>query len=97
MLITCLIQLIQLQDERTVIGKDLFKKETNIQLFVGLKVQLSTGILLLQLFCKSVIPVCCLCSNELFLSHLLSANDVSYLILQCTCLISLCYDNFGTS
>ncbi|KAJ8299880.1 hypothetical protein KUTeg_021399 [Tegillarca granosa] len=31
------------QDEYTVIGKNLFKKETNIQTFVGLKVELSTG------------------------------------------------------
>lgn len=31
------------QDEYTVIGKNLFKKETNIQTFVGLKVELSSG------------------------------------------------------
>lgn len=30
-------------DDYSVIGRSLFKKETNIQLFVGLKVQLSTG------------------------------------------------------
>ncbi|XP_047391000.1 selenocysteine-specific elongation factor [Sciurus carolinensis] len=30
-------------DDHNVIGRSLFKKETNIQLFVGLKVQLSTG------------------------------------------------------
>ncbi|XP_054443460.1 selenocysteine-specific elongation factor isoform X2 [Pteronotus mesoamericanus] len=30
-------------DNYSVIGRSLFKKETNIQLFVGLKVQLSTG------------------------------------------------------
>ncbi|TVK90555.1 Selenocysteine-specific elongation factor [Bagarius yarrelli] len=30
-------------DDYTVIGKNLFKKETNLQLFVGLKVTLSTG------------------------------------------------------
>ncbi len=30
-------------DEMTVIGKALFKKETNMDLFVGLKVTLSTG------------------------------------------------------
>jgi len=30
-------------DDNTIIGKDLFKKETRIDLFVGLKVQLSTG------------------------------------------------------
>ncbi|XP_024435965.2 selenocysteine-specific elongation factor isoform X2 [Desmodus rotundus] len=30
-------------DNYNVIGRSLFKKETNIQLFVGLKVQLSTG------------------------------------------------------
>lgn len=30
-------------DETTVIGKALFKKETNIDLFVGMKVTLSTG------------------------------------------------------
>jgi len=35
--------LLQLHDERTVIGKTLFKKETKIQAFLGLKVQLSTG------------------------------------------------------
>lgn len=31
------------QDEFTLIGKNLFKKETNIQSFVGLKVTLSSG------------------------------------------------------
>ncbi|XP_026905616.2 selenocysteine-specific elongation factor isoform X2 [Acinonyx jubatus] len=30
-------------DDHSVIGRSLFKKETNIQLFVGLKVHLSTG------------------------------------------------------
>jgi selenocysteine-specific elongation factor len=30
-------------DENTLIGRSLFKKETNVELFVGLKVQLSTG------------------------------------------------------
>ncbi|XP_063071281.1 selenocysteine-specific elongation factor [Engraulis encrasicolus] len=30
-------------DDYTVIGRNLFKKETNLQLFVGLKVSLSTG------------------------------------------------------
>lgn len=30
-------------DDYSVIGRSLFKKETNIQLFVGLKVHLSTG------------------------------------------------------
>ena len=30
-------------DEQTVIGRSLFKKETNIEMFVGLKVHLSTG------------------------------------------------------
>lgn len=33
----------QVMDDYSVIGRSLFKKETNIQLFVGLKVQLSTG------------------------------------------------------
>ncbi|XP_019623782.1 PREDICTED: selenocysteine-specific elongation factor-like [Branchiostoma belcheri] len=33
----------RMTDEYTVIGRSLFKKETNIQLFVGLKVKLSTG------------------------------------------------------
>ncbi|XP_028680079.1 selenocysteine-specific elongation factor [Erpetoichthys calabaricus] len=33
----------RVSDEYTVIGRNLFKKETNIQLFVGLKVTLSTG------------------------------------------------------
>ena len=32
-----------MSDEYTIIGRALFKKETNIQLFTGLKVQLSTG------------------------------------------------------
>ena len=43
---------LQLHDERTIIGKTLFKKETKIQAFLGLKVQLSTGCLpsLLTLF-----------------------------------------------
>ena len=30
-------------DETTIIGKGLFKKETNMDLFVGMKVTLSTG------------------------------------------------------
>lgn len=33
----------QVIDDYSVIGRSLFKKETNIQLFVGLKVHLSTG------------------------------------------------------
>lgn len=33
----------QVIDDYNVIGRSLFKKETNIQLFVGLKVYLSTG------------------------------------------------------
>ena len=33
----------RMNDEYTVIGKDLFKKETNIDLFTNLKVSLSTG------------------------------------------------------
>lgn len=33
----------QVIDDHSVIGRSLFKKETNIQLFVGLKVHLSTG------------------------------------------------------
>lgn len=33
----------QVTDDYTVIGRNLFKKETNLQLFVGLKVKLSTG------------------------------------------------------
>ena len=37
---------IQVQDERTIIGKALFKKETRIELFVSMKVELSTGIML---------------------------------------------------
>ena len=35
--------LCQVTDDYTVIGRSLFKKETNLQLFVGLKVALSTG------------------------------------------------------
>lgn len=34
---------LQVSDDYTVIGRNLFKKETNLQLFVGLKVTLSTG------------------------------------------------------
>lgn len=34
---------LQVSDDYTVIGRSLFKKETNLQLFVGLKVTLSTG------------------------------------------------------
>lgn len=30
-------------DEYSIIGRGLFKKETNLQTFVGLKVKLSTG------------------------------------------------------
>lgn len=33
----------QVTDDCSVIGRNLFKKETNLQLFVGLKVTLSTG------------------------------------------------------
>ncbi|XP_044108819.1 selenocysteine-specific elongation factor isoform X1 [Neovison vison] len=33
----------RVMDDHSVIGRSLFKKETNIQLFVGLKVNLSTG------------------------------------------------------
>lgn len=33
----------QVMDDHSVIGRSLFKKETSIQLFVGLKVHLSTG------------------------------------------------------
>lgn len=33
----------QVADDYTVIGRSLFKKETNLQLFLGLKVTLSTG------------------------------------------------------
>ncbi|XP_026579128.1 selenocysteine-specific elongation factor [Pseudonaja textilis] len=36
-------QVERLSDDYSVIGRSLFKKETNIQMFVGLKVKLSTG------------------------------------------------------
>ncbi|KAM5279842.1 selenocysteine-specific elongation factor isoform 5-T5 [Ctenodactylus gundi] len=36
-------ELIEAMDDYSVIGRSLFKKETNIQLFVGLRVHLSTG------------------------------------------------------
>ncbi|KAM7402038.1 hypothetical protein PAMP_017309 [Pampus punctatissimus] len=36
-------QVDRVTDDYTVIGRSLFKKETNLQLFVGLKVTLSTG------------------------------------------------------
>ncbi|KAG5838345.1 hypothetical protein ANANG_G00222760 [Anguilla anguilla] len=36
-------QVERVMDDYTVIGRNLFKKETNLQLFVGLKVKLSTG------------------------------------------------------
>ncbi|XP_068171441.1 selenocysteine-specific elongation factor isoform X2 [Antennarius striatus] len=36
-------QVERVTDDYTVIGRTLFKKETNLQLFVGLKVMLSTG------------------------------------------------------
>ncbi|CAL8335559.1 unnamed protein product [Lota lota] len=36
-------QVERVTDDYTVIGRSLFKKETNLQLFVGLKVALSTG------------------------------------------------------
>lgn len=38
-----LLSAAQVTDDYTVIGRNLFKKETNLQLFVGLKVTLSTG------------------------------------------------------
>jgi selenocysteine-specific elongation factor len=34
-------------DDNTIIGKDLFKKETDINIFVGLKIVLETGKLFL--------------------------------------------------
>uniref|UniRef100_A0A4W2FI42 Eukaryotic elongation factor, selenocysteine-tRNA specific n=1 Tax=Bos indicus x Bos taurus TaxID=30522 RepID=A0A4W2FI42_BOBOX len=37
------IPALKVLDDHSVIGRSLFKKETNIQLFVGLRVQLSTG------------------------------------------------------
>uniref|UniRef100_A0A8C0D8P0 Eukaryotic elongation factor, selenocysteine-tRNA specific n=1 Tax=Balaenoptera musculus TaxID=9771 RepID=A0A8C0D8P0_BALMU len=37
------IPTLKVMDDYSVIGRSLFKKETNIQLFVGLKVHLSTG------------------------------------------------------
>uniref|UniRef100_A0A8D1E9Z2 Eukaryotic elongation factor, selenocysteine-tRNA specific n=2 Tax=Sus scrofa TaxID=9823 RepID=A0A8D1E9Z2_PIG len=37
------IPALKVMDDYSVIGRSLFKKETNIQLFVGLKVHLSTG------------------------------------------------------
>uniref|UniRef100_A0A3Q3XCU8 Tr-type G domain-containing protein n=1 Tax=Mola mola TaxID=94237 RepID=A0A3Q3XCU8_MOLML len=37
------IPALKVTDDYTVIGRNLFKKETNLQLFVGLKVTLSTG------------------------------------------------------
>uniref|UniRef100_A0A7N5P071 Eukaryotic elongation factor, selenocysteine-tRNA specific n=1 Tax=Ailuropoda melanoleuca TaxID=9646 RepID=A0A7N5P071_AILME len=37
------IPALKVMDDHSVIGRSLFKKETNIQLFVGLKVSLSTG------------------------------------------------------
>uniref|UniRef100_A0A8C6A3J1 Eukaryotic elongation factor, selenocysteine-tRNA specific n=1 Tax=Marmota marmota marmota TaxID=9994 RepID=A0A8C6A3J1_MARMA len=37
------IPALKAMDDYSVIGRSLFKKETNIQLFVGLRVQLSTG------------------------------------------------------
>lgn len=36
-------QVERVTDDYTVIGRNLFKKETNLQLFVGLKITLSTG------------------------------------------------------
>ncbi|XP_074522424.1 selenocysteine-specific elongation factor [Halichoeres trimaculatus] len=36
-------QVERVTDDYTLIGRNLFKKETNLQLFVGLKVKLSTG------------------------------------------------------
>ncbi|XP_022081004.1 selenocysteine-specific elongation factor-like [Acanthaster planci] len=33
----------RMMDEYSIIGRSLFKKETNLQIFVGLKVELSTG------------------------------------------------------
>uniref|UniRef100_A0A8V1AE48 Eukaryotic elongation factor, selenocysteine-tRNA specific n=1 Tax=Gallus gallus TaxID=9031 RepID=A0A8V1AE48_CHICK len=37
------IPALKVMDDYSVIGRSLFKKETNIQIFVGLKVKLSTG------------------------------------------------------
>ena len=37
------VVMLQVQDEYTLIGKGLFKKETNMQLFVGLKLERSSN------------------------------------------------------
>lgn len=34
---------LQMHDDHSVIGKSLFKKETKMEAFIGLKVNLSTG------------------------------------------------------
>lgn len=46
----------QVQDNRTIIGKALFKKETRIEMFVSMKVELSTGIACLSL---------CVCNDNM--------------------------------
>ena len=59
--------ILQLHDERTVIGKTLFKKETKIQAFLGLKVHLSTGIYSLNTdTCRP--SVLCNRGNEVYIS-----------------------------
>ena len=43
--LTVVFGITQIHDNRTVIGRSLFKKETKIELFVNMKVLLSTGML----------------------------------------------------
>lgn len=47
----CYFGVTQIHDNKTVIGRSLFKKETKIELFVNMKVKLSTG---MQKFVKVV-------------------------------------------
>ncbi len=43
MCVYCVCTLLQMHDDNSVIGKSLFKKETKMEAFIGLKVNLSTG------------------------------------------------------
>ena len=92
----------QLHDERSVIGKNLFKKETNIQPFIGLKVKLSTGILYTHI--HLMMGGDCICIGEIgviessfgtsgkFRVHIQGANIV---ISVCNYMCIICYNDYS--
>ena len=82
----------QVSDDFTVIGRSLFKKETNLQLFVGLKVTLSTGEsgiieggfgqsgkFKIRIQGKDLLHMCC-DSRKLLMQHVGKQTEVSLFI-----------------